>query len=192
MTVGVLLFFLVHFFKGSVETRALGLRFLLFPALAGLIIFPVYLPYWALKREFDFYRPLGEVIYFSADMLTYLSVPRENWFWGRFLHPFGKEEGGLFLGIIPWALAWAGLWFSLRAHGTELKKTARPGGGKRRDPLDTPAAQSASLGLRRGMGGRSTLRRFFNTPLICYYQPDPLGTTADLVFPAGNPPVAVS
>jgi hypothetical protein len=83
-----------------------GLFFFLFSL---LLLLPGFLPYWKLKRDFGFTRPFDDLIFFSADLLTFISAPQENRLWGTVLAGLQKPEGGLFPGIIPWVLAALGL-----------------------------------------------------------------------------------
>lgn len=74
-----------------------------------LAILPVTLPYLRLKRDFGFSRPLDDAVFFSADLLTFLSMPAQNWLWGSLLERFRKPEGDLFMGVFPLLLALIGL-----------------------------------------------------------------------------------
>ena len=89
--------------------RLLG-RFGLFFLISFLVILPVYLPYWKLKKDFGFSRPFGEVLFFSADFASFLSVPLQNRLWGNLLSGFGKPEGDLFTGLIAGVMSLIGVW----------------------------------------------------------------------------------
>jgi hypothetical protein len=106
-------FAFIFLFLGWLESREDRLRRLvqglLFSLFSLLLLLPGLLPYWRLKRDFAFSRPFDDLIFFSADLLTFLSAPRENRLWGSFLEALRKPEGDLFPGIIPWALAAVGL-----------------------------------------------------------------------------------
>ena len=80
----------------------------------GITLLPVSYPYLQLKHAFAFQRNLDEVILYSADLgKSYLSVPRENWLYGRWLRPFealnGPGEKALFFGFVPLLLAAVGV-----------------------------------------------------------------------------------
>lgn len=89
--------------------RLMG-RFGLFFLFAFLVILPVYLPYLKLKKDFGFFRPFGEVVFFSADFASFLSIPLQNRLWGNLLQGFGKPEGDLFVGLIAGAMCLTGIW----------------------------------------------------------------------------------
>ncbi|RPH87196.1 MAG: hypothetical protein EHM75_06145 [Desulfobacteraceae bacterium] len=87
---------------GTGRYRLLG-RFGLFFLISFPIILPAYLPYWKLKKDFGFFRPFGEVVFFSADFASFLSTPIQNQLWGSLLAGFEKPEGDLFMGLIAGA-----------------------------------------------------------------------------------------
>ena len=89
--------------------RLLG-RFGLFFLISFLVILPVYLPYWKLKKDFGFFRPFGEVVFFSADFASFLSIPIQNRLWGNLLEGFVKPEGDLFMGLIAGLMSLTGMW----------------------------------------------------------------------------------
>ncbi len=76
---------------------------------AGVVLIPCMLPYLRLKHQFGFTRSMAENIWYSPDLLSYLSAPGVNRLYGRISQPFGKAEGELFLGIIPMLLALIGI-----------------------------------------------------------------------------------
>lgn len=55
------------------------------------------------------YRPTSEVVSFSASPISYLSVPRGNWLYGRFGETSNTDERQLFPGSIAVLLALLGL-----------------------------------------------------------------------------------
>ena len=75
-----------------------------------LVILPVYLPYLKLKKDFGFIRPFGEVVFFSADFVSFLSTPIQNHLWGKILEGFVKPEGDLFMGLIAFLMSLTGIW----------------------------------------------------------------------------------
>ena len=89
--------------------RLLG-RFGLFFLISFPMILPAYLPYWKLKKDFGFFRPFGEVLFFSADFASFLSTPIQNQLWGSLLAGFEKPEGDLFMGLIAGAMSLIGVW----------------------------------------------------------------------------------
>jgi hypothetical protein len=94
---------------GGQRYRLLG-RFGLFFLFSFLVILPVYLPYLKLKKDFGFIRPIGEVIFFSADFVSFLSIPIQNRLWGKILEGFAKPEGDLFMGLIAFLMSLTGIW----------------------------------------------------------------------------------
>ena len=95
--------------NGSDRLRLLG-KFAVFFLFSLTLILPGYLPYLKLRRDFGFTRPLEEAVFFSADVLTFLSTPLENRLWGKTLQPFWKPEGDLFMGLAAFLLTLMGLW----------------------------------------------------------------------------------
>ena len=89
--------------------RLMG-NFGLFFFFSFLVILPVYLPYLKLKKDFGFIRPFGEVVFFSADFVSFLSTPIQNHLWGKILAGFVKPEGDLFMGLIAFLMSLTGIW----------------------------------------------------------------------------------
>lgn len=77
--------------------------------LAGLILIPVFAPYFTVKNHMGFVRTLRENAHFSATLISYFSVGASNNVWGSITRGFCKPETELFLGAIPLALAIVGL-----------------------------------------------------------------------------------
>jgi hypothetical protein len=105
---------------GGDRSRLMG-YFGLFFLVSFLVILPVYLPYLKLKKDFGFIRPFGEVVFFSADFVSFLSIPAQNRLWGKLLEGFMKPEGDLFMGLIAFMMSLAGI-----ASLVRWKKTPDP------------------------------------------------------------------
>jgi hypothetical protein len=141
--------FLVWLEAGADRLRRL-VQSLFFFLFSLVLILPGYLPYWKLKKDFGFSRPLDDLIYFSADLLTFLSAPRENRLWGSFLEGLQKPEGDLFSGLVPWVLAGIGLAaVTVRRSGGSAprEKTAFRGIRSRFPRFQSPAARFYGLAL---------------------------------------------
>lgn len=89
----------------------------LFVIISALCIFPVYYPYIQVKQEMGFSRPLQEVIFFSPDLLSYLSTMDINRVWGGLTQPLWMAEGELFLGLTAISLGVLGIFSSLKRKG---------------------------------------------------------------------------
>ncbi|MBI5586339.1 MAG: hypothetical protein HY892_21215 [Deltaproteobacteria bacterium] len=105
----VAIFFLLVWLEAGKDRLRRLTHSLSFFLVSLVLLLPGYLPYWKLKKDFGFSRPLDDLIFFSADLLTFLSAPRENRLWGSILEGLQKPEGGLFPGILPWVLTGIGL-----------------------------------------------------------------------------------
>jgi hypothetical protein len=57
--------------------------------------------YLEAQRVHAFARPLGEVIRFSADVLSYFTAPDALRIWGGVMAAYPKPEGALFFGVVP-------------------------------------------------------------------------------------------
>ena len=78
-------------------------------ALAAAVMAPFLLPYAAMRTLWDTLRPAAEVSRFSADVYSYATAFSEQRIWGDILRAFPKPEGDLFPGLVPLALALAGI-----------------------------------------------------------------------------------
>ena len=74
-----------------------------------LLVWPFVAPYLQLRALEFGPRPLGEVAQFSADTLAYFAVHPDNRFWGPVLTSLARRENELFAGLLPIAMAAAGL-----------------------------------------------------------------------------------
>jgi hypothetical protein len=110
LTLYVVVFMVLALQEGWEDRYRLTGRFTLFFLFSLLIILPVYLPYLKLKMDFGFVRPLGEVVFFSADFVSFLSIPLQNHLWGKILESFVKPEGELFMGLVAFFAALTGIW----------------------------------------------------------------------------------
>jgi len=77
--------------------------------LGGAILVPFLLPYLALREHGFPARTLDEVQLYSADAFSYLAGTDRLRLWAPYLGDFAKLEGFLFPGLLPVALALAGL-----------------------------------------------------------------------------------
>ncbi|RPJ69545.1 MAG: hypothetical protein EHM24_18265 [Acidobacteria bacterium] len=87
---------------------ALGRLALAFAAVGALTL-PFLLPYMDLRALGFPPRSLGELSIFSADVLSYLTGPTTSHGTARLFQAYQKPEGEVFLGLVPMALALAGL-----------------------------------------------------------------------------------
>jgi hypothetical protein len=105
----VVLFMALALQEGEGRRYRLIGSFGLFFLISFLVILPVYLPYLKLKKDFGFSRPFGEVVFFSADFISFLSTPLQNRLWGKLLEGFMKPEGDLFMGLIALVMSLTGI-----------------------------------------------------------------------------------
>ncbi len=87
--------------------------------LAGALLLPFLLPYLALRDHGFAARPLDEVRQYSADAYSYLAGSDSLRLWRPYLSDFGTPEGVLFPGLVPVALALAGLAVAVWAAARE-------------------------------------------------------------------------
>jgi hypothetical protein len=66
---------------------------------------PFMVPYFLLRDVAPATRPLSEVVFFSANLLGWLTAPESSLLWGRVLRVFPAPEGQLFPGLIALGLA---------------------------------------------------------------------------------------
>jgi len=90
---------------------------------------PFLLPYLELRRLGMMPRPLGEVIYYSADVYSYLTAHGAHRLYAGYLRAFPKSEGDLFAGFIPLFLA--GLGVSMHARSLWRRAPSLSIDGKR-------------------------------------------------------------
>ena len=93
----------------------------LFALLSGLVILPTYYPYIQVKKEMGFVRSLGEVVYFSADLASFISTTSLNRLWGGVTQSFWRPEGELFLGLTPLFLGLVGILVTRRKKDRRIK-----------------------------------------------------------------------
>jgi hypothetical protein len=109
----------------------IAIRFAAAALLAGAVLSPVLSRYALLRSELGFRRSLGETIYFSADIVSYLATSERDLLWGRALKIFRKPEGDLFIGAVPVLLGLAGIFIALRRRPGGVKAPVRPGNFRR-------------------------------------------------------------
>jgi hypothetical protein len=93
----------------------------------ALVTAPFLLPYAALKRQWPVFRPVAEVVGYSADVYSYATAFSEQRIW-RSLRTYPKPEGELFPGLVPLILAAIGL----LAGGAATRRTPDPRRTERR------------------------------------------------------------
>lgn len=86
---------------------------------------PFLVPYLSVRIA----RPLSEIIFYSADVYSYLSTTEFIKLWGSIVQIFPKPEGELFPGVVPLALALAAVaiwaWEAWR-HAGEVTRGGLP------------------------------------------------------------------
>jgi len=87
--------------------------------LAGAVLLPFLLPYLELRGHGFPARPLDEVRQYSAEAYSYLAGSDSLRVWRPHLSDFGTPEGFLFPGLLPVALALAGLAVAVWAAARE-------------------------------------------------------------------------
>ncbi len=70
-----------------------------------VLTIPFLLPYLDAQQRFDFERPFGEVVLFSANVWSYITAAEPVRMWGRILRYYPHGEGETFLGFVPVLLA---------------------------------------------------------------------------------------
>lgn len=127
----VALFMVMEVCRRGLRDREFIFKLGLFLLISGVFILPFFYPYIKLKHEMGFTRTIGENIYFSADISSYLSAAAINRLYGNITREFFKPEGELFMGFTALALAAIGI--------------MSPAGEKPRDGHSgTPPARTAS------------------------------------------------
>jgi hypothetical protein len=95
-------------------------------AVTLLLTLPFLLPYLEVQRLHGFSRPLGEIVYYSANVWSYLTASPEVHIWGRTLRWHEGAEGDTFLGIAAIVLALLAVAVSIvrAGRGTEVAAAA--------------------------------------------------------------------
>ena len=73
---------------------------------------PFLFPYLDAQQRFGFERPFGEVTFFSANVLSYVTAASWIRVWGTALRYYPHGEAETFLGFAPWVVAIVGLFMS--------------------------------------------------------------------------------
>ncbi len=118
------------FGRGKAGGR-IALRFAVAALLAAALLAPVALRYASLRSELGFRRTLGESIYFSADLASYLAASDRVLLWGKTLAAFRKPEGDLFIGAAAVLLGLSGIAVALRRRPAAALPAPRAGAGRR-------------------------------------------------------------
>ncbi|MCU0256398.1 MAG: hypothetical protein MUF60_06625 [Vicinamibacterales bacterium] len=74
-------------------------------AVTAALTVPFLLPYLWLRESTGEHRGLGEVVWFSADVMAYFTASEAVRVWGGVMRAFPKPEGDLFAGLLPLLLA---------------------------------------------------------------------------------------
>jgi len=113
--------FVLHTFIARRELPSRDLtRKLLFCAI-GLVVLaaPVIYPYIQVSRLLRFHRRIGDLMYYSADLTSYLSAPSGNWIWGDLTRRLSRPEAALHPGLITVFLAALGALLSIKKKPTD-------------------------------------------------------------------------
>lgn len=82
--------------------------------IAAVGTLPTMYPYLALRALVDSKRSLGEIDFYSADAMAYLTAPVESHVWGTWLRAFDRPEGQFFPGLLMIVLVVAASVFAWR------------------------------------------------------------------------------
>jgi len=85
-----------------------GRRAAVAAAVVALLLTPVFLPYYLVRRELTVSRSVDEIRLYSARPTSYLATPPGNRWLGEVTRPFRRPEGELFPGAVMLFLAMAG------------------------------------------------------------------------------------
>lgn len=88
-----------------------------------LLTIPFLLPYLDAQQRFGFERPFGEVVFFSANVWSYITAAEPVRMWGKILRYYPHGEGETFLGFVPAILALVAL---LAAVWNAFASTPKP------------------------------------------------------------------
>lgn len=108
-TIAIALYVLYYMFsinRKDLFSRSMVPRYVTFATLSLLILLPLHLPYYEVKQQWGYVRPLKECISFSADLfLSYLSAPPSmpDLYLSMFQFAksnFGNQEKSLFPGFV--------------------------------------------------------------------------------------------
>lgn len=112
--------FLLHRLWTSGRWRDLTVWLWLGAAVGATVVLtlPFLLPYLEARQRYGFERPYGEVLFFSANLWSYVTAAEPVRLWGSVLrvHPHGERE--TFLGFTSWLLAALAVW--------QARKPSRP------------------------------------------------------------------
>lgn len=80
-----------------------------FCVLALIVLIPLFLPYIQVKKNMKFERNIPTTILYSAKVESYFCTPGLNRIWGNITSGFRRNEGELFVGLIPLVLLFFGM-----------------------------------------------------------------------------------
>ncbi len=101
--------------------RNLIMALLFFPCLASVIL-PIYWPFIKNQRTRGFVRSLEENVRYSADVSSYLTVPRTHLLYGRWLDARADTEPQAFPGFALLTLAFGGALAGLRGSDPDRRR----------------------------------------------------------------------
>ena len=70
-------------------------------AVTLVLTIPFLAPYLEAQQRFGFERPFGEVVFFSANVWSYITAAEPVRMWGKILRFYPHGEGETFLGFVP-------------------------------------------------------------------------------------------
>lgn len=115
ISVGLLLL-LYMMLERRLWTHNLTLLLVLFILITGIINLPLAKPYFDNSRELSFERPLGEIKWYGATLVDYITAPANNWLYGGIARSRAEAdpylnlaEHSLFPGFVTIGLAILGM-----------------------------------------------------------------------------------
>ena len=90
-------------------------------ALTLVLTIPFLTPYLEAQQRFGFERPFGEVVFFSANVWSYITAAEPVRMWGKILRYYPHGEGETFLGFVPALLALVAVVAAVREAAAEKR-----------------------------------------------------------------------
>jgi hypothetical protein len=112
-------------------------------AVTLVLTIPFLTPYIEAQQRFGFERPFGEVVFFSANVWSYITAAEPVRMWGRILRYYPHGEGETFLGFVPALMALVAVVAVVREAFSE---SGNPKG------LPPPAGEGQSAGGGKPLG----------------------------------------
>lgn len=118
-------------------------------AVTFALTLPFLFPYLEAQQRYGFERPYGEVLFFSANIWSYITAAEPVRLWGSVLrfHPYGERE--TFLGFVPWLLAGLAVWRARVADPSPPSRLRQP-------PSPRPCRSAEASRGGGGHGGRAS------------------------------------